>query len=70
MRASNVKGSPECYTAIVHACSQIGELDYALTVYDDLKQDGVEPDEVYSRVFTLIRKCHKLLVVMRWLFNV
>ena len=49
MRESNVKGSPECYTAIVHACSQKGELEYALTVYDHLKQDGVKPDEVFTK---------------------
>jgi len=46
MRQSNVIGSPECYTAAVHACSQKGDLDYALTVYDDMKKDGVKPDQV------------------------
>lgn len=47
MRESNVKGSPACYTAVVHACSQKGNVDYALLVYDDLKKDGVKPDEVW-----------------------
>ena len=46
MRKDNVKGSPACFTAAVHACSQKGDLDYALSVYKDLKKDGVKPDEV------------------------
>lgn len=46
MRSSNTRGSPECYTAAVHACSQNGDLDSALSVFDDLKKDGVRPDEV------------------------
>lgn len=47
MRESQTIGSPECYTAVVHACSQKGDLDYALTVLDDMKKDGVKPDQVH-----------------------
>jgi pentatricopeptide repeat protein len=50
MRKDDVKGSPACYTAAVHACSQKGDLDYALAVYEDLKTDGVKADEV-SKTF-------------------
>ena len=46
MRKDNVKEFPACYTAAVHACSQKGNLDYAITVYQDLKTDGVKPNEV------------------------
>jgi pentatricopeptide repeat protein len=48
MRANRIQGTPECYTAAVHACSQKGDLDAALSLYDDLKKDGVQPDEVGS----------------------
>jgi pentatricopeptide repeat protein len=46
MRASSIIGSPECYTAAVHACSQKGDLECALSILEDLKKDGVKPDEV------------------------
>ena len=53
MREDDVRGSPACYTAAVHACSQKGDLDYALSVYEDLKTDGVTPDEVSEAFLTI-----------------
>lgn len=46
MRKSGTKGTLECYTAAVHACSQTGDLDLAHTVLEDMKVDGMQPDEV------------------------
>lgn len=47
MRSSKVAGTAECYTAAVHACSQKGYLEFALSIYEDMKKDGVRPDEVH-----------------------
>ncbi|KAL3694989.1 hypothetical protein R1sor_008640 [Riccia sorocarpa] len=41
------KGTPECYTAVVHACSHTGDLARARTVLEDLKTDGIKPDEIF-----------------------
>jgi pentatricopeptide repeat protein len=46
MRESRVRGTPECYTAAVHACSPTGDLDLALSVFEDMRNDGVKPDAV------------------------
>ena len=46
MRKDNVKESYACDTIAVHTCSEKGNLDYAIIVYQDLKTDGVKPDEV------------------------
>ena len=64
MRASNTRGSPECYTAAVHACSQKGDLDSALSVFDDLKKDGVRPDEVEVASQVVAEQQHSSLI--RW----
>lgn len=39
-------GSPACFTAAVYTCIKKGHLDYALSVYEDIKKDGVKPNEV------------------------
>ncbi|KAK8944396.1 Pentatricopeptide repeat-containing protein [Platanthera zijinensis] len=43
----NIKGTPDVYTIAVSSCSQNGDLDFALTIYDDMKRNGVEPDEMF-----------------------
>lgn len=48
MRSSKVSGTTECYTAAVHACSHKGYLNIALSIYDDMREDGVQPDEVFA----------------------
>lgn len=47
----NIKGTPVVYTIAVSSCSQTGDLDFALSVYDDMKKKGVMPDEV---IFVII----------------
>lgn len=42
----NITGTPEVYTIAVRSCSQIGDLEFALKIYDDMKTKGVTPDEV------------------------
>ncbi|KAG0458671.1 hypothetical protein HPP92_021799 [Vanilla planifolia] len=42
----NIKGTPDVYTIAVNSCSQNGDLEFALKIYDDMKQNGVEPDEM------------------------
>lgn len=44
----NIKGTPEVYTIAVNSCSQVGDLEFALCVYGDMKRNGVVPDEVIS----------------------
>lgn len=46
MRSSRIKANIECYTAAVHACSQKGYLKSALSIFIDLKEDDIRPDEV------------------------
>lgn len=43
----NIKGTPEVYTIAVNSCSQVGDLEFALSVYGDMKRNGVVPDEVF-----------------------
>ena len=43
---TDVRQGPLIATAAVHACSQKGDLECALTILEDLKKDGVKPDEV------------------------
>lgn len=50
----NIKGTPEVYTIAVNSCSQVGDLEFALCVYGDMKRNGVVPDEVFhSALFFL-----------------
>lgn len=42
----NIKGTPEVYTIAVKSCSQTGDLEFALRIYDDMERNGVVPDEV------------------------
>lgn len=42
----NITGTPEVYTIAVRSCSQIGDLEFGLGIYDDMKRNGVRPDEV------------------------
>jgi pentatricopeptide repeat protein len=41
-----IKGTADVYTMAVNACSQKGDLDSALGVYNDMMRNGVRPDEV------------------------
>lgn len=41
-----IKGTSEVYTIAVNCCSQTGDWEFACTVYDDMKKNGVIPDEV------------------------
>ncbi|KAK1305429.1 Pentatricopeptide repeat-containing protein [Acorus calamus] len=41
----NIKGTAEVYTIAVYSCSQTGNLDFALKVYNDMTRKGVVPDE-------------------------
>lgn len=42
----NIKGCPEVYTIAINSCSQTGDWEYARTVYNDMTQKGILPDEV------------------------
>ena len=42
-----IKGSPEVYTIAVSNCSDTGDLDFALSIYDDMTRNKVLPDEVF-----------------------
>lgn len=42
----NIKGSSEVYTIAINSCSQTGDWEFARSVYDDMTQKGVLPDEV------------------------
>lgn len=35
------------YTIAVGSCSETGDLEFALSVYSDMKKNGVTPDEVF-----------------------
>ena len=43
----NIKGTPEVYTIAVNSCSQIGDWEFAYSVYTDMTRKGVVPDEVF-----------------------
>ncbi|RDX65611.1 Pentatricopeptide repeat-containing protein MRL1, chloroplastic, partial [Mucuna pruriens] len=43
----NIKGCPEVYTIAINACSQTGDWEFARTVYDDMTQKGILPDEMF-----------------------
>ncbi|XP_061342102.1 pentatricopeptide repeat-containing protein MRL1, chloroplastic [Gastrolobium bilobum] len=43
----NIKGSPEVYTIAINSCSQTGDWDFALSVYNDMTWKGVLPDEMF-----------------------
>lgn len=47
----NIKGSPEVYTIAINSCSQTGDWEYACSVYNDMTQKGVLPDEVLCFCF-------------------
>lgn len=53
MRSSKVVATTECYTAAVHACSPKGYIKVALSIYEDMKNDGVRPDEVDVKIVRL-----------------
>lgn len=42
----SIRGTPDVYTIAVNSCSQTGDLEFALTIYNDMKNNGVVPDEV------------------------
>lgn len=42
----NIKGTPDVYTIAVKSCSETGDLEFALSIYSDMKKNGVVPDEV------------------------
>lgn len=50
MKQFNIKGTPEVYTIAVNSFSESGDLEFALMVYNDMKQNGVVPDEVFGHV--------------------
>lgn len=41
-----IKGTPDVYTIAINSCSQTGDWEFALGVYNDMKKKGVVPDEV------------------------
>lgn len=41
-----IKGTPEVYTIAVNSCSKSGDWDFACSIYNDMKEKGVIPDEV------------------------
>ncbi|GMH02825.1 hypothetical protein Nepgr_004664 [Nepenthes gracilis] len=43
----NIKGTPEVYTIAVNSCSQTGDWEFACSIYDDMKNNGVVPDEIF-----------------------
>ena len=43
----NIKGTPEVYTIAVNSHSQIGDWEFAYSVYTDMTRKGVVPDEVF-----------------------
>ncbi|WOL09660.1 pentatricopeptide repeat-containing protein MRL1, chloroplastic [Canna indica] len=43
----NITGTPEVYTIAARSCSQTGDLEFALRIYDDMKRKGVIPDEMF-----------------------
>lgn len=49
----NIKGCPEVYTIAINSCSQTGDWEFAHTVYNDMTQKGILPDEVLF----FLKKC-------------
>lgn len=47
MQKYNIKGSPEVYTIAINSCSQTGDWEFACSIYNDMTQKGVLPDEVF-----------------------
>ncbi|XP_020088204.1 pentatricopeptide repeat-containing protein MRL1, chloroplastic [Ananas comosus] len=43
----NIKGTSEVYTIAVRSCSLNDDLGFALKIYDDMKRNGVTPDEMF-----------------------
>ncbi|KHN11783.1 pentatricopeptide repeat-containing protein MRL1, chloroplastic-like isoform X2 [Glycine soja] len=43
----NIKGCPEVYTIAINSCSQTGDWEFAHTVYNDMTQKGILPDEIF-----------------------
>lgn len=48
-----IKGTSEVYTIAVNCCSQTGDWEFACTVYDNMKKNGVIPDEVTIQQYLL-----------------
>ena len=42
----SIKGTPEVYTIALRSCSLTGDLGFALKIYEDMNEIGVQPDEV------------------------
>ncbi|KFK30116.1 hypothetical protein AALP_AA7G218900 [Arabis alpina] len=42
-----IKGTPEVYTIAVNSCSKSGDWDFACSIYNDMKEKDVTPDEVF-----------------------
>lgn len=57
----HITGTPEVYTIAAKSCSQIGDFQFALEIYDDMKRNGVIPDEVIFH--HQIRSCSLVLAV-------
>lgn len=53
-----IKGTPEVYTIAVNSCSKSGDWDFACSIYNDMKEKGVIPDEVC--LFLNYVSCSKL----------
>ncbi|XP_020598336.1 pentatricopeptide repeat-containing protein MRL1, chloroplastic isoform X2 [Phalaenopsis equestris] len=43
----NIKGTPDVYTIAVNSCCENGDLEFALSIYDDMKNNCVLPDEMF-----------------------
>ncbi|XP_027355994.1 pentatricopeptide repeat-containing protein MRL1, chloroplastic isoform X2 [Abrus precatorius] len=43
----SIKGSPEVYTIAINSCSQTGDWEFACSVYNDMTQKGILPDEIF-----------------------
>ncbi|KAI4318332.1 hypothetical protein MLD38_032055 [Melastoma candidum] len=43
----HIKGTPEVYTIAVNCCSHTGDWEFALKVYNDMRDKGVIPDEIF-----------------------
>ncbi|KAG7010874.1 Pentatricopeptide repeat-containing protein MRL1, chloroplastic [Cucurbita argyrosperma subsp. argyrosperma] len=42
-----INGTPEVYTIAVNCCSQSCDWDFASSVYQDMTENGVQPDEIF-----------------------
>ncbi|KAJ1689147.1 hypothetical protein LUZ63_013302 [Rhynchospora breviuscula] len=43
----NIRGTVEVYTIAVRSCSLNGDLQFALEIYNDMKNKGIQPDEMF-----------------------